>query len=101
MAFQLPESIVDTLLDKLGNDDAFRSRFTADPRSALASLGFAPAADASIQSGIWTCVTVNQLASKEVIRAGYSTLRAQLCAQSASYNPIGLGLRNFVETRAA
>jgi putative modified peptide len=78
MSFQLPETILDTLLDKLGTDDAFRSLFAADPRSALAGLGFEAAADTSIQRGIWNCMEVNQLATKEAIRAGHDELRDQL-----------------------
>ena|SRR5688572_27455344 len=101
MSFHLPEPIVDALLDKLGHDDAFRTRFTADPRGALAALGFAPAADASIQQGIWNCASVTQLASKEVIRAGRSTLRIQLLQQQAVYNPIGLGVRMTQDKQAA
>ena len=90
MSFQLPDAIVDTLLDKLGNDDGFRAAFQADARGALASLGFAPAADLSVTRGIWTCVTVQQLASKEVIRAARVALTAQLKASCPVYNPIGL-----------
>jgi putative modified peptide len=78
MSFQLPDPIVDVLLDKLGNDDAFRTQFASDPRSALAGLGFAAAADTSIQRGVWNCMEVNQLASKEAIRAGHDELRDQL-----------------------
>jgi putative modified peptide len=91
MSFNLPEAIVDSLLQKLGSDDDFRSLFVIDARSALASLGFAPAADSSVAQGIWTCVSVSQLASKEVIKAGHDSLRRQLLAQTASYNPIQVG----------
>lgn len=78
MSFQLPDFVVDSLLDKLGNDDAFRSRFASDPRGALAGLGFAAAADTSIERGVWNCMAVTQLASKEAIRAGHAALRKQL-----------------------
>ena len=70
MSFRLPEAIVDTLLDKLGHDDAYRTRFEADTRAALAELGFGPAADDTIKEGIWACMSVERLASKEAIRAG-------------------------------
>jgi putative modified peptide len=90
MSFQLPEIIVDALLDKLGNDDDFRTRFTADTRAALGSLGFEPAFDGSIQRGIWNCLSVSELASKEVIRASHAQIRQQLVAQRAAQMPISL-----------
>jgi putative modified peptide len=90
MSFHLPEPIVDSLLAKLGHDDDFRAAFQADARAALASLGFAPAADAGIREGIWVCLSVSELASKEAIRASHDALRRQLGAARASYNPIGL-----------
>jgi putative modified peptide len=90
MSFHLPEPIVNRLLAKLGHDDEFRAIFTADARAALASLGFAPAADPSITEGVWTCITVTELASKEAVRAGHDALKRQLGAARASYNPIGL-----------
>ena len=89
MSFQLPESVADALLDKLGNDDAFRDRFANDPRSALASLGFAPAADATVQRGIWNCMAVTELASRESIRAAHVQLRAQLVRRGV-YTPFHL-----------
>jgi putative modified peptide len=85
MAYQLPESIVDTLLDKLGNDDVFRFQFAADPRAALAALGFEAAADGSIQNGIWNCLQVTELATKEVVRASHALLREQLSRKGVFY----------------
>ena len=90
MSFRLPDPIVDALLDKLGSDDGFRAAFVTDARGALASLGFEPAADSSITQGIWTCVSVDELASKEAIVAAHSALKAQLGAVRAAYNPISL-----------
>jgi putative modified peptide len=90
MSFNLPEPIVDALLRKLGTDDEFRALFANDARGALASLGYSPAADLSISEGIWTCVTVTHLASKEVIKASHDALRAQLLARTASLHPITL-----------
>jgi putative modified peptide len=78
MSYQLPMSVADALLDKLGSDDSFRSLFVQDTRGALASLGFAPAADTAMHVGIWACLSVNELASKEAIRNGRSMLRQQL-----------------------
>jgi putative modified peptide len=85
MSFKLPEPIVDALLEKLGHDDAFRTRFTADPRGALIALGFEPAADATIHQGIWNCLTVSELASKEAICAGHGELREQLSRRGVFY----------------
>ena len=78
MSLQLPESIVDLLLDKLSSDDDFRAHFSRDARSAIAALGFAPAADLRINGGIWKCLGVKSLAKKEVIRQARATLRRQL-----------------------
>ena len=89
MSFNLPEPIVDSLLDKLGTDDAFRARFAADPRDALASLGFAAAADTSNEHGVWNCLHVTELAGKDAIRGGRAQLRGQLMARS-SYKAFAL-----------
>jgi putative modified peptide len=90
MSFQLPTAIADSLLDKLGHDDAFRACFAQDPRTALASLGFEPAVDARIDRGIWMCLAVDELASKENIVAAAGQLRRQLTAHTATFNPISL-----------
>ena len=45
MSFQIPESVVDALPARLASADAFRGRYSNDPRAALAAFGFAPAAD--------------------------------------------------------
>jgi putative modified peptide len=92
MSFKLPEPIVDSLLAKLGHDDDFRAAFQADARTALASLGFAPAADAGIAQGIWACLTVEQLASKEAILASHDVLKRQLMVAKAVFNPISLAV---------
>jgi putative modified peptide len=92
MSFQLPEAIADALLAKLGHDDDFRDHFIRDARSALASLGFGPAADGAVGQGIWLCLRVDQLASKESIRSAHGSLRRQLTAEKASYNPITLSV---------
>jgi putative modified peptide len=90
MSFKLPEDIVDSLLHKLGSDDTFRERFVASPRQTLAGLGFAPAADDSIQHGIWMCLSVTELASKEAILASNGALRRQLTAERATFDPHSL-----------
>ena len=93
MSFQLPAPIVDLLLDKLGNDDEFRSAFIADTRTALATLGFAPAADATITSGLWDCLTVDHLASKEEIRRGHAVMRRDLSSFFVLF-PFAIGVRH-------
>jgi putative modified peptide len=92
MSFKLSEGLVDQLLDKLGSDDAFRSQFQSDPRAAMASLGFAPAADSKVgaREGLWACCSVSALASKEQIRGSRQALRSQLLSAQASLNPIHL-----------
>jgi putative modified peptide len=90
MSFKMPEAIIDSLLDKLGTDDAFRACFAADARTALVSLGFAPAADSFIVRGAWTCIQVTELASKEAILASREIIRRQLVLQSAGQSPITL-----------
>ena len=89
MSFQLPEAVVDTLLDKLGSDDAFRAQFVSDTRGALASIGFEAAADASVSQGIWACMSVTDLASKEVIRASRVELSRQL-SKKGVFSPFHL-----------
>jgi putative modified peptide len=90
MSFKMPEAIIDSLLDRLGTDDEFRACFAADARTALVSLGFAPAADSSIVRGAWTCIQVTELASKEAIQASREIIRRQLVLQSAAQMPISL-----------
>ena len=94
MSFHLPDPIIDALLDKLGNDDAFRATFATDARAALASLGFEPAADGSISRGIWMCMEVRELASKEVIRAAAGDVRTMLKAKEAVFFPFVLDVRS-------
>ena len=90
MPFNLSEKTVDALLDKLGNDDGFRTQFQANPRQALASLGHAPAADKSVGDGAWACMSVKQLASKEAIQASRAALRQQLLTTQAAQHPVNL-----------
>jgi putative modified peptide len=93
MSFQLPDSIAHALLERLATDDGFRAEFSRDARAALASLGYAEAADSSISRGIWMCMTVNELASKETIRAGAAEMKAGLSAQRGMYTPFVLEAR--------
>ena len=86
----LSEDVADKLLDRLATDDAFRDKFRANPREALADVGHAPAQDDAVTSGSWDCMAVNQLASKEAIRASRDALRKQLIQAKAGANPITL-----------
>jgi putative modified peptide len=99
-AFKLPEPVIDRLLDKLGNDDAFRDYFVADTRGALASVGFAPAADASVTNGLWLCLAVDHLASKETFRNSRKALRNQLEPDGVFF-PFLFGMRETITKAAA
>jgi putative modified peptide len=99
-SFKLPAAIIDRLLDRLGNDDDFRDLFVADTRAALASIGFEPAADASITKGLWFCLAVDQLASKEAIRGSHRALRSQL-EPEAVFFPFVIGCRESLIKAAA
>ena len=101
MPFSLPESTALDLLHKLGNDDHFRARFAADARAALVELGFAPAADAAITAGIWKCLSVDTLASKETVRASHAALFRQVTAERAAHSPIMLEMNPAAGKRVA
>ena len=91
MPFSLSEQIADALLDKLADDDDFRTLFTARPREALAQLGHAEARKSKDDdAGIWTCMKVTRLASKQAFKASRDQLRQQLLTQTATYNPFNL-----------
>jgi putative modified peptide len=97
MSFRLPGAIAETLLQKLATDDAFRDEFCADSRQALASLGFAPAQDPAIREGIWNCLRVKELASKEAIRASHAYMFNRMVTQNAAQMPISLDVRPFAK----
>ncbi len=91
MPFKLSEEIVDSLLKKLGSDDAFRDLFQKNPRMALASLGHQAALKTSnIEEGIWMCMSTSALASKEAIQASHDELRKQLLTSQAGQHPVSL-----------
>jgi putative modified peptide len=90
MPFKLTPKVVDELLDKLSSDDAFRDRFQADPRAALAEVGDESAKSAGPGArGPWSCLTVAKLAPKEQITASREVLRQQLSAEGM-YTPFRL-----------
>ena len=101
MSFRLPDTIVDKLLDRLATDDDFRLRFTEDTRDALASLGFAPALDRTVERGIWFCLQVQSLASKEAIRSGRDALRLRLTTNFIPLMPFALEASACAPARAA
>jgi putative modified peptide len=100
-SFKLPVPVINRLLDCLSNDDAFRDQFVADPRVALAAIGFEPAADRSIRNGIWECLPVAQLATKEVIRASYLQLQRQFTMQVDPQHPFALEAIHMKHHKAA
>jgi putative modified peptide len=82
MARNFSPEFADKLLDKLSKDDDFRSKFQADPRAAVESLGFVtPKEDQGVE-GQDPCICLTgmakNLASKEAIRAARDKLREQL-----------------------
>jgi putative modified peptide len=87
---KLSDETADRLLDKLSTDDAFREQFQNDPRAALAAVGHAEAADAGVKEGAWSCMAVQQLASKEAIKASRDVMRKQLTQAKAGAHPITL-----------
>ena len=99
-AFKLPAPVIDRLLDRLGNDDDFRDLFVADTRTALMSVGFEPAADASVTTGLWFCLSVDQLASKEAIRRSHLALHSQLQGDAVFF-PFLIGCRESMVKAAA
>lgn len=77
----------DKLLDLLGNDDRFRAEFQANPRAAMAGIGYAPASfgEASgvpAQGEAFYCMTTGTLASKEEIQQSREALKSHLTAQT-------------------
>jgi putative modified peptide len=77
---KLTPDLVDKLLDKLGNDDAFRNQFVQNPDSAIRQLPGAPQD--------FTCggCTAAKLVSKEQIQKTRLTLAQSLLSKS-SYQP--------------
>ena len=71
MANGLTPQQVDTLLDKLGNDDAFRELWSTDTAAALKSIG-APETLAACFGN------VKNLASKDKLQSSRATLQKQL-----------------------
>lgn len=85
----LPEQVADALLARLADDDDFRALFSADPRAALAELGYAPALS-NADTGIWESLTVNQLADKATFQTSLAQLRSDVLAARVVADPITL-----------
>ena len=91
MAKNFSREFADKLLDKLSKDDDFRSKFQADPRAAVESLGYVtPEADRGIE-GQDPCVCLTgmatKLASKEAIGKARNALRDQLTSVPFHFQP--------------
>lgn len=83
MSSQLSEQTVDALLDKLAEDDDFRSRFMANPKAATVSLDTQdPATDSLSEKPI------ARLAPKEAIRKSRAVIRRTLLASKSPFEPI-------------
>jgi putative modified peptide len=87
MPYNFTGEFVDRLLDKLGSDEDFRTRFQADPKAAVESLGHKPSAEDARDLMCLKCV---ELASTDQIKAAKADLRKQLLASQASHSPINL-----------
>lgn len=83
----LDEHVADKLLQLLGDNDEFRELFQKDPQAALMQIGYTSpdesqdattAKASSSQQSITDCCSVQQLASKESIRAAHNELRTML-----------------------
>lgn len=80
MSDRFAPEVVDKLLDRLGNDDAFRTLFQSDPRAALKQVGHeTPAADIGVagKDPVMCCQNAT-LGSKESIRATRDQLQEKL-----------------------
>ena len=73
---QLPKAVAASLLDKLGNDDAFRTLFQQDPVAALQKVG----ASLAEAESCGKCLKVSKLADKETIKASGQALTTMLTA---------------------
>jgi putative modified peptide len=81
VSHKLPPDIADRLLDRLSEDDAFREMFRRDPRAALASVGYADAADTSLEDGAWSCLHGENLPDKQALKDARRALHEQMTSQ--------------------
>lgn len=78
----LEPQTADKLLDLLSTSDDFRERFTRDPTTALAEVGYQVPQDVTP-----TCMAAEQLAPKEEIAAAREQLKSMLMSSSAYFVP--------------
>lgn len=83
MAAQLPDEILDRLLEKLSSDDAFRERFQADTRGALESIGVTQDLDEHVAEAS-VCLQQKGLPSKQTLATARS--RASLPAGTSGFS---------------
>lgn len=92
-AAPLDPAVADRLLDLLSESDAFRELFQHDPRAALEQAGYqAPGMDTLVAGEeapptVDGCCLVQQLASKDVIRAARDQLKAMLLGGLSQTTP--------------
>ncbi len=86
---KLPADITEALLEKLSTDDAFRAAFTADPLSALKSLGYTrqEGEPEDVKDPFDLC-DVKELASKEAIAAAKEQLKKAIMVGTSYNSPI-------------
>lgn len=78
----LDPAVADKLLELLSTDDSFRERFAENPTVALTEVGY------NVPEGLApTCMTTEQLASKEEIAAVREQLKSLLMSANAYFVP--------------
>jgi len=87
VAEKLSEKTIASLLDKLANDDDFRSAFQKNPREATRSLGTEDAAVDSLPDQ-----PLPDLADKKSFSRSRDTLRRQLVESAYPFKPITLDI---------
>lgn len=76
MSDKLDADVADRLLERLINDDAFRTRFSESPADALREVGH----DMDANGEVASCLCVKSLASPEVLRRSRDELHALMTA---------------------
>jgi putative modified peptide len=69
----LSDAVADRLLDLLSSDDEYRALFAADPRKALADIGYVLAEEEHV-----ACLDFEELASKEEFQQSRAMLKQYL-----------------------
>jgi len=85
---KFPREVAERLLDKLSGDDAFRELFVADPRAAMASIGYeTPASYAGVPGSdpVMCCLEVRELSPKHVLAASRALLAERLSTSIFAY----------------